>query len=637
MTEKASLEQRVEELSAELSVLRDRLARLEGVTLTTAAGVAAPTPATAPAAAAATDGTGSFGAPPLPAVPAAGGSLLDEPEDVSEELLNWAGKAHLLTRLSTLCFLLVIALILRTVTDNNLINTLVGSGLGMGYAAALMLIGAYRYEKQSPLAPIFAASGAVLMATIVVETHQRFASLPLVPAYLTLIATGGGMAWVSYRHKKLLPVSLGILGMCLAGAAIDYPHPFFPYLSLILFAANILGYFAAELKSCSWLRWIVLAVTMAMMQLWAVRLGMNLLAHTPVAPELGQQWFLPALAAFTLLYLGLAFTGIVRRERITRFDFALPTLNALWAFSAAAYVSHCWWGTTQPVGFLGLILAVGHLATTGWLVGRNRAGAPGTNSFAFAGAALSAAALPFASGYFLLSLPVLSVGGFFLALLSRKWKNGGVRATSYLLQLYTVAALSAGVYFNPAAAADLVNALPAGLLAVICLYHYQWCREWAPPEASFFSRYDRGDFSAVALLMAALASGFITARIAALQVLTLTVTAAEVPNAFRCSQSVIINTSAAALMLAGFFLGKKELRNIAILLTLVGGVKVFLYDLLGTHGVPLVVSVFSFGLAAAVESVALGRWKGDNKARGDGPLTIDKEELSQNGGPAVNS
>ena len=39
--------------------------------------------------------------------------LTEEPVEVAEELLTWAGKASLLPRLSTICFLLVVALALR--------------------------------------------------------------------------------------------------------------------------------------------------------------------------------------------------------------------------------------------------------------------------------------------------------------------------------------------------------------------------------------------------------------------------------------------------------------------------------------------------------------------------------------------
>jgi len=588
---------RIEQLGGEVRSLAARVERLEA--LLAAPGRQAAAPATPAVAAAAPKGHEwkEYAS--------------EAPDDVSEELLQWAGKAHLLTRLSTLCFLLVVALGLRTVTDSNLINTLAGSTLGMAYAAALMVAGAWRYAKKSPLAPILTASGTVLMCSVVVETHARFASLPLVPAYLMLIATGGGMAWVSYRNQRFLPISLGTLGMCLAGAAIDYPHPYFPYLALVLFAANILGYFAAQFKSCSWLRWTVLVVTMGMLQLWGVRLGMVLLAHDKPAAQLAADWFLPALALFAALYLALAFTGIVRsaEERISRFNFTLPTLNALWAFSAAAYQVHAAGGSKQLLGLIGVALALGHLGITVWLSGRKQGGAPGTNSFAFAGAALAAAALPFATGSFTLSLPALSVMAFFMAIMSRKWQNGGVRLTSYLAQIYAVLGLAVALQLDKAAAADVVNSIPAGLLGLIALYQYQWCREWPPPEPSVFSRYDHKDRSAVTLLVCALASGFFMLRIAVLQALTLYAPPAEVANAYGCGQSILINASAGGIMLFAYFRRNKEVRNVAILVTLIGALKVFLYDLLSSHGVPLVASVFTFGLAAAIESVALGRWQ----------------------------
>ena len=103
--------------------------------------------------------------------------------------------------------------------------------------------------------------------------------------------------------------------------------------------------------------------------------------------------------------------------------------------------------------------------------------------------------------------------------------------------------------------------------------------------------------------------GRITQSVVLLQTLVLYAPASEVANAVHCGESILINASATAIMICAYFRNNKELRNIAILVTLVGAVKVFLYDLLGAHGVPLVGSVFTFGLAAAVESLALGRWK----------------------------
>ena len=70
----------------------------------------------------------------------------------------------------------------------------------------------------------------------------------------------------------------------------------------------------------------------------------------------------------------------------------------------------------------------------------------------------------------------------------------------------------------------------------------------------------------------------------------------------------MINATAGALMVYAFIHRNKEFRNVAILLTVVGLSKVAFYDLLVAHGVPLVVSVFTFGLTTTLESLVLSRW-----------------------------
>ena len=102
----------------------------------------------------------------------------DEFPDASEALLSWVGRSSLLQRLSTVCFLLVVALVLRTVTDNGIINRQLGSIIGMSYAAALMFMGWCRYRRANPLAPVFTVCGTVLMFTIIGEAHAHFEPFP---------------------------------------------------------------------------------------------------------------------------------------------------------------------------------------------------------------------------------------------------------------------------------------------------------------------------------------------------------------------------------------------------------------------------------------------------------------------------
>lgn len=532
--------------------------------------------------------------------------------DVSEEVLNWASRTSLLPRLATLCFVLVIALILRTVTDSGLINKLIGSGVGMCYAALLIVVSWNRYGKQSPLAPIFAASGALLMSTIVVETHSHFNSLPLVPAYLTLMATGIAMALISRHFNSFTPISVGVISMCFAGAAIDYPHPFFPYLSLVLFTANVLGFFAGQLKQCSWLRWSALLVTMAMLQLWGVQIVTALHKGGALPPELAIAWFIPIMVIFAAAYISLSLLGVIRSdpESIHLFDVTLPTITVLWAFSVMHYVTKAQAGGSSVVlGSAGVVIAIGLLGVSFWLARRGGQGAPGASSYTFACGVLLALALPAVTGKWALSLPILSLIAIFMAVMSRVWECGTIRITTYLFHLYCCIAMIIAFRGDGPAAMDAVNILPSGLLACIILYQYQWCRWWPPTEGSaFFSRFDANDRSAVMLLLAGLICGFFTVRISLFQIITLLPTVFQ-HDAFSCSQSVFINGAAIALMLFAFLKKNKEIRNVAILVLVVGGIKVLLYDLTGTHGLPLVFSVFSFGLAAAAQSLALGKWQ----------------------------
>ncbi|RNC65847.1 MAG: hypothetical protein ED859_17105 [Desulfuromonadales bacterium] len=530
-----------------------------------------------------------------------------EPESASEEILSWAGEKSLLPRLSTLCFVLVLALVLRTLTDSGIVGKQIGSFIGMGYATLLIGVACAMYLKKSPLAPVFAISGPALLATIVLEVHARFASLPTMPAYGVLIAAGIATAVIGHVFRVAIPVIVGTLGLCLAGAAIDYPNPFFPMLGMLLLTANLLGTFATRLHRCSWLRWILLAVTLFMLVLWATKLGIALRGASPVPPSLAATWFLPTIALFMVTFVATSLLGILTsgQEKISRFDLALPTINAVWVFLSAAYVVSSM-GTSLAVhGFVGIAAALGHLGVCVWLAGQSPERARGASAFALAGSALLAMALPLALNNAVVPPVLLAATAFGLAFIAHRWQRGGVRAVSYLLQGYACFVFLALSRVKPAESLTIVAAAAAALVSVIALAHHRWCRTHEPPlDSKLFSRFDRRDLSASLVLMGALTAGFCALRSGSW--LALGGTASPT---FHSAQTVIITTAAAGLMVVAFVRRNKELRNVAVIVTLVALVKVFFHDLMLMHGMPLVIGIFSFGITAAVQSVVLGRWQ----------------------------
>ena len=89
-------------------------------------------------------------------------------------------------------------------------------------------------------------------------------------------------------------------------------------------------------------------------------------------------------------------------------------------------------------------------------------------------------------------------------------------------------------------------------------------------------------------------------------------------GAFQASETIIINTGALTLFLTARFRINAEVKWVAVLVTILGGGKVFLYDLVSVEGLARVFSVFSFGLVAAVASWVLGRWQKNPAVGWDG-------------------
>jgi len=522
-------------------------------------------------------------------------------EDVSEELLSWVGRSSLLPRISTLCFLLVVALALRTVTDHEILARTTGSYLGMLYAGTLIAGSWLLYRRDNPLAPVFAACGAVLMAVIVVEIHAHFQALPSIPAYIILLATGATMALLSYIYRVNLPIILGTLGMGVAGVAIDYPNPVYPLLAALLLAANALGFGATLLKRSSWLRWLVLLLTMTMMTAWALKLGIKI----PKGETIGlyPAWYLPCVTAIFLFFTAAATAAIFERGalRTERFDLCLPLLNVLWVYPGAAFVIQAGNGLVG-ISLVGLLVSAGYF-TLMWRIGNHAPGQQGVGAFATAGVALAAMALATLFGDPLLPLLALGASGVLLVRLADHWQHGALRLIAMLLQLGSGLLLSYQILAHDPPFGFLHSGLTAALLAGLAYAHYHRSSGYSPAQGTwFFHHYDPENRLTILLLLVTLLSTFFALRAATYA--TLSSLLGPQTHALASADSVIINIGATALMLYAYFREQKQIRNLAVLITLIGGSKVFLFDLFSISGFPLVISVLVFGLAIFFQSVA---------------------------------
>jgi len=528
-------------------------------------------------------------------------------KQTGNRLLQLMGGSSLLPRIAALCFLMVVALGLRTLTDAGTIDPQIGSLLGMVYAAALAFAGWFRYTKKSVLAPVFSVSGGLLMFSIVLESHARFESIPAELAYMTLAATGIGLAVTSYYQKVSLPILVGTFGMCFASVAIDWPAPFFPYLALVLCLSNILAFFATRLHRCSWLRWVTLVATIFMLMLWRTKLGSYVNFGGELQHNLAPGWIYPISLLLAGTFLAIALIGILRcgEQRISKFDLTLPLINVLWAH----------WFIRYPIENLSLfggfstLVAVIHLAIAWKLAKRRTTRAPGINAFTLAGVALLCVSLPDMLGSMLYALPLLSALALGVNVFATRWASGGMRATAYMLQIFVTLCLTWFLGGEGVADHFYDGMIVSAICGLFGLTHYRYCRKTPPPADSvLFTNFDKRDRSAVLVLLAGLANGYFMTMVLVYQGLLLYPNV-QLAEALAAIQSVSINGAATVIMSLALAWRNKELRNVAILIIIIGGAKVFLGDMLSISGLGLVVSVFSFGMAASLQSYALTRWQ----------------------------
>lgn len=583
------LHHEVTRLAAEVEQLKARMRRLEEqLTRPDAVPVLAPQPI-----------------PPIPA----NADMASEATKLTEDFWLWLGQASLLPRIATISFALVIALLLRTLTDGKVLAVGAGTFIGLAYAALLMGSGAWLLLRRHRLGPVLPACGAILMFLVIVETHARFGATPAGLAYGLLLATMLSLCLLAVRHDTPLFSVIGIIGASFSAYAIDFPNPSFTALGLFLLLANTAAYVLASMPPQRELnRWAIVLLTGFFWLHWLAKLTRALDKKPDLLGTLEVSWFLPFLLLYALFYLGTTAHRTFVLGRLSTLDTLLPTVSGLLFYLAAKAILTPWLGLTAVIGLTGLAWTALLFLAAALAAHHGKESGKGACIFTFAGAAMLLAATPDLVSNLLLALPLWSLGGLFLIRLSGHCEIGGIRLASYLLQVAAgVTGFAAGGFAIDAADPSLSLAVATALTVMAAIHYQQSRRHPLVCSAGFFASIDRHDRSALALLLVAAANGFAMLQLGA--ALMLAGQAADFPNLITGLRSVFLNGGALLLMIMGLRTQNRDLLVAALAIFIIAAGKVFGYDLFEASGMPLVLSVFSFGVAAALGSLTLRRWQ----------------------------
>jgi len=521
---------------------------------------------------------------------------------------SWSrmGQEVLLPRVAAVSFMLVVALLLRTVTDNGIWPPHVGTYIGLLYAASLVCSGVWLYNRQNRLASVFPACGILLFCTVLLEGHSKFAALGSATTNVTLLlatVVAGAIA-LRYRAKALL--LLTVWGTSISAFAIDFPNPHFLLFGLLILTNAVLGHLAKRREISSALRWNTLVLTTIFWAILSSKLNFALIKRPTDLPSVSLNFFPLLLFLFWAFYVYTTLWTI-RRNGMAHdvFHRILPVIVAGGTFFALYAVIIPWLGGEFILGISAVLASALYMGLVAWLAKKHGKSTSG-KEFVLAAILLLVQGLLLSAPEFL-AMPIMLVAATVLLVRSKTWQSPGTRFIAYLFHLGIVLwGIAIGI-FSVAGTPWGYGIALSSFWAVCALWAYRWCRK-NPPGAGngFFEFIDGDDLSAVVLLLIGLSQIYVMLRFAVFGIISNTMT--DYAAAFYCARSIILNLGVIVLMIMGLKLRNKEILVIAALVVVVAAVKVFLFDLFRTAGLPLVLSVLTFGIVAAVSSVVMRKW-----------------------------
>jgi hypothetical protein len=533
-----------------------------------------------------------------------------ESEDSSSKPVgkSWSrvGQEVLLPRLAAVSFMLVAALLLRTVTDNGMLPSHLGTFIGLIYAAGLIFAGIWLYSRQSCLASVFPVCGILLFCAVLLEGHTKFAALGSVSTniilLLSMLVTGG----IALRYRANILLFIVVWVSSISAFAIDFPNPQFLLFGLLVLANAVFGHLAKKLEMSTALRWNTLILSALFWMTLSFKLNFALVKRPADLPPVSLNFFPVLLFLFWAFYnYTTLWTIRVKRMAHDIFHRVVPVIIAGGTFFAAYAVIVPWLGGERILGLVGVVASALYMGLVAWLAKKHGDSTSG-KEFVLAAILLLVQGLLFSAPGFL-AMPIMLLAATVLLVRSKQWQSPGTRVIAYLFNLGIVLWGIAVKTFMVASTPWMYGILLSGFWALCALWAYRWCRA-NPPEINngFFNFIDGDDNSAVILLLIGLYQIYAVLRFVVFGIISNTMT--DYTAAFYCARSIILNLGVIVLMLVGLKLRNKEMLVTAALLVVIAAAKVFLFDLFRTSGLPLVLSVLTFGIVAVVSSVVMKKW-----------------------------
>ena len=532
----------------------------------------------------------------------------DAPSTPASSILKQLTGATLLSTVATVSFLLAVALVLRTLVDSSVINRAAGAYVGLSYAIGMMMYGYHRYSRAHQPVPIYTICGLVMLFAIILETRIRFEVIPANLGYALLAVTVVATAFFGKRHRVPSVIAFGVLGATSAGLALEFPHPDYSYLGPLVLLATLAAYSAANTLQWRWMSWAMFIYEATFWLMWMLKAR-----AIQLNPEIGGHpttltWYLPILAAFLTGHaLAVLLASVSIKWPFGFYERAMPSLTGVGAFALARFYLVSSQGRLDLLGLTAVVVAVGYSCIAMWLSTRQTKGLAAAPAWMFAALPLLMLGSPAAFQ----SIPLIIVLWATVALgtesLGDRWGSMFLQRAGGAFQILAcVAAAISGFLFAvaPLGAARLSSLLVA---AGICVVHFTRQRKRLPLGSGTATYAAMPLTASLALMLCALVYLFGLFRSVLFWLLSNS--PLEIDHTFQCAQSMMIHGSALGMAILALARKDRLILMTAFIIASIGAVKLFGFDLVHCHGLPLVINVSLFGVTAATGSIVWKRWQ----------------------------
>ncbi len=284
--------------------------------------------------------------------------------------------ATIFTRIAMLCFVLLGALILRVLTQQNILGAGFGTILGFAYAGHLIVLSLLprRFGVFARDSSLFQCSGAILAFFIAIESALRTHTMGRVPAMIAIAGFSLLALGMSIRQRKGALAGAAIIGGMLAFVALDLRVATVALQLTLVVLFAVAGLVISWREGWHWLRPATLGVMMLLLPAGFFFRGEEPGVVTGLLAASAGIWcaaVLQHLGAFRRLgpatawlpVLTLWFAGV---QQIAGWPFVGATTGGIAAFALICVVVFARRVDTADAGLVGMIATSALAGAIGW-------------------------------------------------------------------------------------------------------------------------------------------------------------------------------------------------------------------------------------------------------------------------------